>query len=368
MALLSGTFLALLSTLTLVVVAATALVWPRLARRAVLPVAGRIALLLSCQVLAVLLAATAVNRTFDFYAAWAELVPPAVSTDAIAPTPVAPVKGGHATPPPRPYSGAADNRPGRLVPITVPGTGGLQESGLAYLPPQYDEPAHRHDRFPAVLVLAGYPGHVLSLVNALGLPGTMNRGLAAGKVRPMVMVLMSPTVVPPRDTECANVPGGPQVETYLAKDVPAWVATPRRTSGMTAVLGASTGGFCAIKLATRHPGQFQQSVALSGYIHPLQDSTTGELYAHDPVLRQHSDAIWLLQHGASPRVAYLLAASRTEGQVYPQLLQFAAALRPPATLTTIVLPSGGHNYGVWRTELPAALRWLSARVAGATIA
>lgn len=364
MALLSGTFLWLLTLVTLAVVAATALVWPRLSRRAVLPVAGRVALVLSCQVLAVLLAATAVNRTFDFYASWAELVPHSASTDAVAATPVAPVKG-RPTPPPRPYAGVADLRPGRLLPITVPGTGGLKESGLAYLPPQYDEPAHRHERFPAVLVLAGYPGHVLSLVNALGLPGAMNRGLAAGTVRPMVMVMMSPTVVPPRDTECADVPKGPQVESYLAKDVPAWVAAHLRTSGTTAVLGASTGGFCAIKLATRHPAQFLQSVALSGYIHPLEDATTGELYGRDRALRQHSDAIWLLQHGPSPRVSYLLAASRTEHQVYPQLLQFAAALRPPASLSTIVLPSGGHNYGVWRTELPAALRWLSARVAGA---
>ncbi len=365
MTLLSGTFLGLLTALTLAAMAATALVWPRLSRRAVLPVTGRLALLLTCQVLAVLLAATALNRTFDFYATWAELVPGTASTDAVAATPVAPVTGP-ATRPPQPFVGVPDRRPGRLVPITVPGTGGLQESGLAYLPPQYDEPAHRHDRFPAVLVLAGYPGHVLSLVNALGLPGAMNRGLAAGTVRPMVMVLMSPTLVPPRDTECADVPGGPQVETYLARDVPAWVAAHLRTTGTTAVLGASTGGFCAIKLATRHPAQFRQSVALSGYVHPLQDSTTGELYGHDRSLRVHSDAIWLLHHGASPAVAYLLAASRTEHQVYPQLLQFADALRPPASLSTIVLPTGGHNYGVWRTELPAALRWLSARVVGAT--
>lgn len=365
MALLSSTFLGLLIALTLAAVAATALVWPRLSRRAVLPVTGRVALVLTCQVLAVLLAATAVNRTFDFYASWAELVPRTVGTDTIAPTPVAPVQG-HATPLPRPYAGVADHRPGRLVPISVPGVGGLHESGLAYLPPQYDEPAHRRDRFPAVLVLAGYPGHVLSLVNALGLPAAMNRMLAAGTVRPMVMVLMSPTLVPPRDTECADVPGGPQVETYLAQDVPSWVAAHLRTSGTTAVLGASTGGFCAIKLATRHPRQFPWSVALSGYIHPLQDSTTGELYGHDPALRRHSDAIWLLHHGALPHVGYLLAASRTERQIYSQLLELAAAVRPPTNLSTIVLPSGGHNYGVWRTELPAALRWLSARVGGVT--
>ncbi len=365
MALLSVTFLGLLTALTVATVAATVLVWPRLSRRAVLPVTGRVALLLTCQVLAVLMAATVVNRTFDFYASWAQLVPQSTSADLVTPTQVVPSTGRAAAAPP-PFHGVPDHRPGHLIPISVPGAGGLRESGLAYLPPQYDEPAHRRDRFPAVLVLAGYPGHVLSLVNALGLPAAMNRMLGAGTVRPMVMVMMSPTVVPPRDTECADVPSGPPVETYLATDVPAWVAAHLRTSGTTAVLGASTGGFCAIKLATRHPRQFPWSVALSGYIHPLEDATTGELYGHDPALRRRSDAIWLLHHGAPPRVGYLLAASRTERRIYSQLLELAASVRPPTSLSTIVLPSGGHNYGVWRTELPTALRWLSARVGGVT--
>lgn len=364
MGLLSLAFLLAVLAAAVALVTATVLLWPRLARRGPAAVAGRVALLVACQVTAVALTATAVNRYFDFYAGFGELLPrPATQSAVPAPTTLAPHgRGASVATAPAPYVGAPDRRPGRVVPITVPGTGGLREQGYAYLPPQYDEAAHRGQRFPAVLVMAGYPGHVVTLLNRLQVPATMDRMLAGGTVRPMVMILLSPTVAPPRDTECADVPGGPQVETYLAHDVPAWVDAHLRTDGHWAVMGASTGGFCAIKLATRHPDVFGASVALSGYVHPLQDVTTGELYGHDPRLRQRSDAIWLLQHEPVPHVAYLLTASRTEREVYPQVLQLEAAVRPPATVSTIVLPSGGHNFGVWLSELPAALRWLSVHV------
>lgn len=373
MGLLSAGFLAALAVVVLVATVGTTLAWPRLSGGGAAAYAGRLALVLTCQLLAVALTATALNRYFDFYASWGELIPrTTVATPVTTPTLVTPpgvvtTHGRTATPPtpapqPAAYVGVPDPRPGRLVPITVPGTGGLSEQGYAFLPPQYDEAAHRGERFPAVLVLAGYPGHVVTLLNRLQVPGTMDRLLADGTGRPMVMVLLSPTVAPPRDTECADVPGGPSVETYLAKDVPTWVNTHFRTSGDWAVLGASTGGFCALKLATRHPQVFSSAVSLSGYVHPLEDSTTGELYGHDPALRAHSDPIWLLRHGPAPRVSYLLTASRTESEVYPQVQEFVSVVRPPASVSTIVLASGGHNFGVWLSELPTALRWLSARL------
>ncbi len=365
MGLLSGTFLALLALAALVVTAGTTLVWPRLSGGGAPAYGGRLALVLTCQLLAVALTATVLNRYFDFYASWGELLPHATVAAPVTTAPVPPAPGRASSPPvpqPAAYAGVPDSRPGRLMPITVPGTGGLSEQGYAFLPPQYDEAAHRGERFPAVLVLAGYPGHVVTLLNRLEVPGTMDRLLADGTARPMVMVLLSPTVAPPRDTECADVPGGPSVETYLAKDVPTWVDAHLRTTGDWGVLGASTGGFCAIKLATRHPDVFSSAVSLSGYVHPLEDGTTGELYGHDPVLREHSDPIWLLRRGAAPRVSYLLTASRTEREVYPQLQEFVSVVRPPASVSTIVLPTGGHNFGVWLSELPTALRWLSARL------
>ncbi|CAM5397307.1 esterase [Streptomyces badius] len=44
--------------------------------------------------------------------------------------------------------------------------------------------------------------------------------MKAGKARPMILVMLRPTVAPPRDTECVDVPGGPQTETFFAEDLP----------------------------------------------------------------------------------------------------------------------------------------------------
>ena len=44
----------------------------------------------------------------------------------------------------------------------------------------------------------------------------------------MVLVMMSPSVAPPRDTECTDVPAGPQALTFLAADVPEAMAASYR--------------------------------------------------------------------------------------------------------------------------------------------
>ena len=49
----------------------------------------------------------------------------------------------------------------------------------------------------------------------------------------MILVMMRPTVAPPRDTECVDIPGGPQTETFFTKDLPEAVsaALPGRAAG-----------------------------------------------------------------------------------------------------------------------------------------
>lgn len=372
MGLLSQSLLVALLALMAVALIGVVALWPRLAGRGPVVVAGRVGTLLVCQVLAVALTGVLLNRYFSFYASWSELLPQSSSSSVVGLTPVTPLpaggRGSMSTGTPATAApvtlgarvGTPDRRPGRLVPVTIPGTGGLSESGYVYLPPQYAE--NPRERFPAVLVLAGYPGHVITLVNRLEVPGQMDRQLSAGTARPMIMVLMSPTAAPPRDTECADVPGGPQVETYLSKDVPAYVDAHFRVRPTWGILGASTGGFCATKLATLHPSTFAAAVSMSGTVHPREDSTTGELYGHQPALRNRSDATWVLTHRPVPRVSYLLTGSHTEGEVYGDLRDLVAVVRPPASVQTIVLAQGGHNFGVWLREMPTCLQWLSAKL------
>src|SRR4029079_4216003 len=70
--------------------------------------------------------------------------------------------------------------------------------------------------------------------------------------------------------------------------------------------------YCAAKIAMMHSDVFSAAVALSGYYHTLQDSTTGDLSGGAPGLRSLNDLQWRLQHQAPPPVSLLLTIPRQE--------------------------------------------------------
>ena len=178
---------------------------------------------------------------------------------------------------------AATRSVGQVLQITVRGehTGIGSAADYVYLPPQYFQPAYAQARFPVVLVLTGYPNDPWSIVKRLAVPATAARLVSGGQIRPAVYVMMNVSVALPRDTECTNVPEGPQSETFLAQDVPLAVErTFRVQAGRSgwAVLGYSTGGYCAAKLAMMDPYQFSSAVSMAGYYTAIMDNTTGNLY------------------------------------------------------------------------------------------
>jgi enterochelin esterase-like enzyme len=346
----------------------TAWLWPRVAATGWPRWLARIGLVMACQLAAVLLAAVAVNDYFDFYNSWGDLLGSAgngapLSVRTLDYGPDAGHQSRHlaALEVDRRYD-RPERRPGHTDDLTIGGGAShLSGEALVYLPPQYDDARYARTRFPMVVVLAGYPGHIGTLVHNLEVPRTMNTLLQRGRVRPMVLVMVSPTVVPPRDTECTDVPGGPQVETWLTQDVPDTVARQYRVTppGSWGMLGVSTGGFCAVKLAMRHPDRFCCTVGMSGYLHAITDFTTGDLFHHDDALRNANDPLWRLAHLPPPATNVLLTVSRAERLLYQQSLQFVAEARPPLHVATITVPSGGHNFGVWVHQLPTCLQWLS---------
>lgn len=253
---------------------------------------------------------------------------------------------------------------GEVMAVRLPGrTTGLTEPALVYLPPSYFTGQRA---MPIVEVFSGYPGSTYGLMDRLDYPAHLLSALRAGTARPMVLVMLRPSVTYPRDTECTNVPHGPQAFSYFASDVPSAVAdifglhpTAR------AAIGDSTGGMCATKLAVLDPQQFTAAVSLSGYYHAITDFTTGDLYGGSTTIRHLNDIMWRLANLPQPHVSLLICTALTEpgADGYRSAQRLLALVRPPLSADEIVLNHGGHNFATWNVEIPRAMVWLSRHLA-----
>ncbi|MEV5593293.1 alpha/beta hydrolase-fold protein [Streptomyces sp. NPDC052496] len=365
-------------TLAVACVVLTVWRWPRLSGRGVLPVLGRIGSILVTQVAVLCSLALAVNSSFEFYSSWDELLG---NTDD---APVAVNKGGG----PR-YADARSLRGGLVqpagpqgldrvtgLPQGAPSEAGKVESvrivgrrtrvvnpAFVYLPPQYFQHQYRRQRFPVSVVISGYPGGIMNLAQHLRIPQTAGELIEAGRMQPTVLVMVRPTIAPPRDTECVDVPGGPQAETFFTQDLPEAVKAAYRVGHDPSAWGAfgySSGGTCSLLLALRNPGVYTSAVSLSGDYAVKDDLTTGNLFGGGAAAarreREH-DLLWRLARLHVPRVSALVASSRLGEPNYRDTLRFIQAAKPPMTVDSIILPRGSHQFSTWRREVAPALEW-----------
>ncbi|GII78198.1 esterase [Sphaerisporangium rufum] len=349
--------------------------WPRLSARTWPAVLGRVGVLVGNQVLTLGALALLINNYFGFYGSWDDLLgsgrgaaapivadleqeppdaPSSARVQVMSSSPVTLSRGGQR------YQG------GRLEHVVVTGAAStLSAPAYVYLPPQYFDPRYAGTRFPAVLVLTGYPGDARNLITRMNIPATAARSIDRREMAPAILILMRPTLAPPRDTECMDVPDGPQVETFFTKDLREAMAGVFRVGTEPAswgVLGGSTGGYCALKMSMRHPESFGAAASLSGYYRPPADATTGDLFGGSPDLAQENDLMWRLANLPHPPISVLVTSSRKGESNYRTTLDFLAAVRPPMQAASLILPSGGHNFTTWNRELPQALPWIVSRL------
>ncbi len=375
MSLTSDLFVASLSLLALVTMVATIIGWPRLADRAWPHLAARAGLLMATQLTAFVAVLGGLNAYFSFVVSWSDLLGTAHTTSLSAAH--GPGTAGGEAPIVVTHRQLANTtgsgepaRNGELLTVAIRGsrTGITIPRSYVYLPPQYFQRRFARYQFPAVLVLTGYPGDPKSEITRLNLPGAAAAGTAAGGLRPTIFIMMFSSVDMPRDTECTDIPGGPHAATFFSQDVPLAVEQEFRVAagpGSWGVMGDSTGGYCAVKLAMMHSDRFSAAVSLSGYYSALKDFTTGNLYGRSAAYRSENDLFWRLTHDPPPPVSVLLTSSRVGESDYQPTMRFLHFIRPPMHGYALILPEGGHNFRTWKRELGQALGWLSQRLAGA---
>lgn len=382
MDLLGRPLLIALSVLTVAVPALAVRYWARVRGPRMARVISRLAMVVTAQVVAICLVAAAINDYGYFYSSWSEVAGGIAQLTGLGSTTNTPA--GHVRQPghggfapasagqisARSYVGFSTpsqwRTRGRLESVSIGGAlSGLHSHAFIYLPPQYFQPEYAHTYFPAAEVLTGYPGFDQYLISRLKYQSVELRLLGKHEMRPLVLVMMRPSVTFPRDTECTDVPGGPQAETFFASDVPEQIVGGYRvlSSGWGAI-GDSTGGYCATKLAMLNPDLFSAAAELSGYFFALRDHTTGDLWGGSKVIRDQNDLHWRLRHLPAPPVSVLVGTSRTElgPDGYDEAMGFVRQVKAPMTVQVMSVPRGGHNTATWSAELPSALSWLSGKL------
>ncbi len=345
---------------------ATLAVWSRLPPPVRWP--ARALLLLLGDISAIVVVAVLVNNAFDFYPSWGELFG---SHLGVSNTPVAQGRQDGLLAPDLALAWRAGR--GLLTTIRIPGTvsGVGDYPAEVYLPPQYGDPGYRNVRFPVVELLDGFPGGPQTWVHKLKIAQVLNHEIAVGTISPTIVVMPTQNLAAPRDTECANVLDGPQVDTYLVTDVRRAVTSGFRAAPAGAswgLSGYSTGGYCAALLAAQHPFDFGAAASMEGYNKAAHDLTTGRLFGTDMARQNEADVLYWMDKPNWPTVPMLELATKQDRQswVDDRILDRLAALHH-YPLWQLFLPRGGHNLATFSAEVPLALHFLSAHI-GAPLA
>lgn len=345
-----------LAALAAAVLVASLRAGPSSARRRALARAVPVAVLVVlAQVFAMSALALKVNDQYLFYTSWADLTGHVSQASSIR------------------TGGLVGRGQGRVEVVTVHAQGaGRDHQVLIWLPAQYSEPAYRTHRFPVVTFLAGQPSSPQIAFHQFDFAGKAQKEINDHRVAPFVGVFPTLMVSPPRDTECTNVPGGPRAESWLARDVPAFVQHHLRvqpTGPAWSVMGWSTGGFCAAKLVASDPGTFGSAVSFGGYYQPLQDHTTGSLFGGRAKVRMENSPQWLYHRNGGLRGSRLLVvAGQQDRETWASTQRMLRLGAGDPSVAHVAFPQGGHNYRNYASYLASGLDWAARswpRAAGA---
>ncbi|MFJ2743506.1 alpha/beta hydrolase [Streptomyces sp. NPDC087440] len=369
MGLTSTKVLVLAVVVAVLLFAATIWLWPRLSGRTWRSVLGRIGMMLATQLALFAAIGLAANKSFLFYGSWADLFGQEDQMGVV----VDHASGGGSKEAQLIGTQAMDvpggNKPavgGQIQEVRIEGRASkIVSPAYVYLPPEYFQPEFKKKQFPATVVLTGYPGIAMNLIKGLRYPQTALMQARAGKAQPMIMVLMRPTVAPPRDTNCVDIPGGPQTETFFAKDLPQAISASYRVGTKPqnwGFMGNSTGGYCALKIAMAHPDRFAAGAGLSPDYKAADDPTTGDLFGGDEDLKKRANLIWALDHLPAPKTSLLVTTSKKGESNKKPTAEFISKVKPPTKVSSITLNSGGHNFNTWKREIPAVIEWMSKKL------
>lgn len=236
---------------------------------------------------------------------------------------------------------------------------GITAPVYVYLPPTYGVDPNK--KWPVLILLPGYPGVPTTWLHALDLVNILRKQVSTGFAHDFLVVLPTLNVAPPRDTQCTDIPGGPQVKTWLGVDVPNAISAGLSVSADRkewAIAGYSTGGFCAAKIALGYPERFSVSIPIAGYFEPDTGKLTGDLFGGSQTLKDANSPLLLAKKLQLPS-RMLLVGTVIDPGVAKEMAKMERVHNPNLLIDQLVSKNGGHSTKVWKGQLPQILVWLS---------
>jgi enterochelin esterase-like enzyme len=232
--------------------------------------------------------------------------------------------------------------------VRSPALGGRSQQVYVFLPPGYRS---SRQRYPVLYLLHGFPGRPLAFLETVDM-GVVEDAVTARGGRPAILVMPFGSTGTFTDKEWVDGVGrGQGWGTFVARDLVRTIDRRYRTIPSAqgrAIAGLSEGGFGAIDIAVRHPGEFSVVESWSGYEKP---DAIRSIYGSQLQLLKANDPRRMLPHVA-PELrrlhTYFWFYSGTSDRLRRQNRAFATELGRLRIPHRYFESFGGHNWALWR--------------------
>ena len=255
---------------------------------------------------------------------------------------------------------------GAVVRVDIPSSDSVfkPRQALVYLPPSYF--ADPQATLPVITLLTGQPGTPQDWLVLGKLPQTMEQFAASRGGRAPIVAVVDAFGSQTANPLCSDTSHG-KVASYLEVDVPKWLREnfPVSTDAdQWAIAGLSSGGTCALQVATRAPQTYRSFLDMSGEAHPQlgnEERTISEGFDGSRELYAANDPVQVMKTRRYDATAGIISWGSDDTSFKEGLIEVdEAAQASGMTVETRSYP-GGHSWKVWKAAFEDQLPWLAER-------